>query len=69
MIDENTKSGASVDAMFRFGSGFVRGIAQLWSLADSSNKLRVESAFAAEFAFYLPMSKMNNTRKNNETVS
>lgn len=57
MIDPNTKTGATVNAMFKFGGGFVRGIAQLWSIADLANKARIEAAFKAEFDFYLAMAR------------
>jgi len=49
-----------VNAMWRYGGGFVSGLGKLWYSADADNKQRLKTAFPEYWAKYAALAKLKH---------
>jgi hypothetical protein len=59
-----TQMHRTVAAMEKYGGGFCCKLAQAWYVADSRNKLKIQSTFAEYLAEYGPGTYFYNIENN-----
>ena len=62
-MNDYEKDWWTTEAMIRFGGSFVKGLGNLWRLADTTNRSKLEQAFLNYFEVYKSQGEM--LRKDN----
>lgn len=57
-IFDTTQDEQAVMAMKTYGGSFMKQLANLWTIADPVNRIRLRTAFQAEFAKYAEDAKI-----------